>query len=63
MMISSGTAFLIVLFYLFCLLAARVSVRRFYKRMWTVAATLLGVSICFAATIYLVSYFAVLIAI
>ncbi len=62
MVISSGTAFLIVLFYLISLLAARVSNRRFYKRMWRGMAIVLGIGIVGCVAWYLVGYFAVLIA-
>ncbi len=63
MVVSSGTAFLIVLFYLISLLAARVSIRRFYKRMWSVAAFVLGFAICAAIAVYMIGYVAVLLAI
>ena len=62
MVISSGTAFLIVLFYTICLLASRVSVRRFYKNMWRGMAIMLGIAIVGCVAWYLVGYFAVVIA-
>ena len=63
MVISSGTAFLIVLFYLISLLAARVSIRRFYKNMWKGMAIVLGIGIVGCVAWYLIGYVAVLLAI
>jgi len=63
MMIGAGQAFMFVFFYLIALLAARASQRPFYKRMWKVAATILGVTIVLAAAWYTFGLFAVLIAI
>ncbi len=53
-MVGTGTAFLFVIFYVICLLASRVSKRPFYKRMWRVAASILGVSIFITAVFYIV---------
>jgi len=44
-------------------MASRVSVRPFYKRMWSAAAIVLGIGICIAAAVYLVGYIGVLLAI
>ena len=52
-----------VFFYLIALLAARASQRPFYKWMWKVAATVLGVAIVLTAGWWLVGYFAVLMAV
>ncbi len=62
-MISAGQAFMFVFLYLIALLAARASQRPFYKRIWGVAATILGVAIAILAGWYLVGLFAVLIAV
>ncbi len=61
-MIGAGQAFMFVFFYLIALLAARASQRPFYKRMWRVAATVIGVAIVLAAAWYMVGLFGVLIA-
>ncbi len=61
-MIGAGQAFMFVFLYLIALLAARASQRPFYKRIWRVAATVLGVAIALAAGWYMVGLFAVLIA-
>ena len=61
-MIGAGQAFMFVLFYLIALIASRMSQRPFYKRMWGVAATVLGVAIILAAAWYMVGLFGVLIA-
>jgi len=62
-MIEPTSVFLFIAFYLVCVMAARVSVRPFYKRIWGVAAFILGTCICIAVTIYLVGYLAVVLAI
>jgi len=62
MMIGAGQAFMFVFFYLIALLAARASQRPFYKRIWRVAATVIGVAIVLAAAWYMVGLFGVLIA-
>ncbi len=61
-MIGAGQAFMFVFLYLIALLAARASQRPFYKRMWSVAATVLGVGIALAAGWYMVGLFGVLLA-
>lgn len=48
-MIGTGQAFIFVLFYLIALMASRMSQRPFYKRMWQVAATVLGLAIIVVA--------------
>lgn len=63
MVIGAGQAFLFVLFYLIALVAASASQRPFYKRMWKVAATVLGMAIVLTAAWYMVGLFAVLMAI
>lgn len=62
MMIGAGQAFMFVFLYLIALLAARASQRPFYKRMWRVAATVLGVVIVLAVAWYMVGLFGVLMA-
>lgn len=52
-----------VFLYLIALLAARASQRPFYKRMWRVAATVLGVAIVLAVAWYMVGLFGILMAI
>lgn len=61
-MIEPTSAFLFIAFYLGCVMASRVSVRPFYKRLWRVAAFVLGVCICIAAATYLAGYLAPLFA-
>ncbi len=61
-MIGAGQAFMFVFLYLIALLAARASQRPFYKRMWRVAATVLGVVIVLAVAWYMVGLFGVLMA-
>lgn len=61
-MIEPTSVFLFIALYLVCVMAARVSVRTFYKRMWSVAAFILGTCICIAVAIYLVGYIAVVFA-
>lgn len=56
------SVFLFIGLYLVCVLAARASVRPFYKRIWSVAAFILGTCICIAVAIYLVGYVAVVFA-
>ena len=53
-MVSAGTAFVFLVCYMICLLASKVSKRPFYKRMWGVAASILGVSIFITAVFYTV---------
>ncbi len=62
-MIEPTSAFLFIAFYLGCVMASRVSVRPFYKRMWSAAAIVLGIGICIAAVIFLAGYLAVILAI
>ncbi len=63
-MIDPATsAFLFIAFYLVCVMASRVSVRPFYKRMWSVAASILGFAICVVAFTYVLGLAAVLLAI
>ena len=62
-MIEPTSAFLFIAFYLGCVMASRVSVRPFYKRMWSAAAIVLGIGICIAAAVYLVGYIGVMLAI
>ncbi len=62
-MIEPTSAFLFIAFYLVCVMASRVSVRPFYKRMWSVMAVILGFSICVLALVYIAGLVAVLLAI
>ena len=62
-MIGAGHAFMLVFLYLIALLASRASQRPFYKRIWRVAATVLGVAIVLTVGWYMVGLFAVLIAV
>lgn len=61
-MVSAGTGFMFVLFYLVCLLAAKFSNRTSYKRMWNTAAIVLGVAIFFTAIVYIIEVAAMLLA-
>jgi len=61
-MIEPGTTFLLIAFYLICIIAASVSVRLVYKLMWRVASTVLCVTICIFAAIYAWGLVAVLLA-
>ena len=61
-MIEPGSAFLLIAFYLVCVMAACVSVRLVYKWMWRVASTVLCVTICIVAAIYAWGLVAVLLA-
>lgn len=44
MVLNPGTIFLFLLFYIACLVGATGSKRPFYRRMWGVAACVLGLA-------------------
>ncbi len=61
-MIEPGSTFLLIAFYLVCIMAALVSVRLVYKVIWRAASMVLGLTICVFAAIYAWGLIAVLIA-